>query len=242
MKKYSILRYSLPPNTPPLHIPTPKIRTITIPNKLGKFTLRSCDSVADINLDSFIKLSRGRPHLHKLHIACRSATGLLNHPVEFGASTKITLCPTNKAQNRALAHGTHISPHRDSHFVLEELHLQAKAGDVILLLLSLVVHLPNFLLSPVAAFPQENRKLRLIYDCSFFGINKASVPLAPMEAVQFSRTFFRLLYTILHANPVLEPTHVSKIDLADGYMRVPLSTPATPKLTFLVPPHPIYDE
>ena len=63
-----------------------------------------------------------------------------------------------------------------------------------------------------------------------------------MNAMQFGRTFFRLLSKILHANPVLGPTHVSKIDLADGYMRVPLSTPAMPQLAFLVPPHPTDDE
>ena len=63
-----------------------------------------------------------------------------------------------------------------------------------------------------------------------------------MNAMQFGRTFFRLLSKILHANPVLGPTHVSKIDLADGYMRVPLSTPAMSQLAFLVPPHPTDDE
>ena len=171
-----------------------------------------------------------------LHI--HPAAPLLNYIAQYGAPVTINLPSTYTFTATSLRRGAHISARRESHFVRMELLYQAKAGHVIILPFSSLQHLNNLLISPVAAIPQDDRKPRLIYDYSYYGINDASVHLAPTEAMQFGKAFLRILSKILHADPKLGPTQLCKINLADGYMRVPLSTAAMPQLAFIVPSHP----
>jgi hypothetical protein len=103
----------------------------------------------------------------------------------------------------------------------------------------LVKHLPNLRLSPMGVVPQRDRRPRTIVDYSFYNINRDTVPIAPSEAMQFGRAFERILHKIHHANKKHGPVHLIKVDLSDGFYRVPLAPSHIPALGVAFPylPH-----
>jgi hypothetical protein len=64
-------------------------------------------------------------------------------------------------------------------------------------------------------------------DYSFYGVNADIVKLAPVESMQFGKANERLWQTIMSASPKFGPLHMYKIDIADDFYRVPLSTSGT---------------
>jgi hypothetical protein len=73
-------------------------------------------------------------------------------------------------------------------------------------------------------------------DYSFTGVNATSVPLAPRHAMQFGTTLQRILQWLCYCNPAFGPPLMAKIDLSDGYYRVPLSPEAALELAVVLPP------
>jgi len=73
-------------------------------------------------------------------------------------------------------------------------------------------------------------------DYTYTGVNQASALLAPIHAMQFGNTFRRVLQRIAYANPSHGPVLLAKIDLSDGYYRVPLSPQAALELAVVLPP------
>jgi hypothetical protein len=63
-------------------------------------------------------------------------------------------------------------------------------------------------------------------DYSYNEVNQISLPLAPAHAMQFGGALQRILQRLAYANPAYGPPLLAKIDLADGYYRVPLSADA----------------
>jgi hypothetical protein len=53
--------------------------------------------------------------------------------------------------------------------------------------------------------------------------------------MQFGRAFQRFLQQLVYSNSALGPPLLAKIDLADGYYRVPLSPEAALELAVLLP-------
>jgi hypothetical protein len=84
--------------------------------------------------------------------------------------------------------------------------------------------------------PQREGRPRIIVDYSFYGINQDTVKLAPIEAMPLGKANERLWQTIMSANPKFGPLHMYKIDISDGFYRVPLSTSGIPKLRVCPPP------
>jgi hypothetical protein len=72
-------------------------------------------------------------------------------------------------------------------------------------------------------------------DYSFNGVNRHSLPVAPTASMQFGRALQRILQRLAYSNPPFGPTLLAKIDLADGYYRVPLSTHAALQLSVCLP-------
>jgi hypothetical protein len=72
-------------------------------------------------------------------------------------------------------------------------------------------------------------------DYSFYHTNQECVPLFPVQAMQFGQTLQRLLQNIVYADPQHGPPLLAKIDLADGYYRVPLSPQAVLTLAVVIP-------
>jgi hypothetical protein len=72
-------------------------------------------------------------------------------------------------------------------------------------------------------------------DYSFFGTNAASVPLHPHHAMQFGSTLQLILQRLVYCNPSYGPPLLAKLDIADGYYRVPLSPEAALHLAVVIP-------
>jgi hypothetical protein len=57
-----------------------------------------------------------------------------------------------------------------------------------------------------------------------------TIPLAPIEYMQFDPALWRLLQQISEVGPRLGPVHLSKIDIADGLYCIWISSDNVPKL------------
>jgi hypothetical protein len=60
--------------------------------------------------------------------------------------------------------------------------------------------------------------------------------IAPTHAMQFGAALPRLLQRLVYANQVFGPPLLMKVDLADGYYRLPLSSDAALQLAVILPP------
>ena len=54
--------------------------------------------------------------------------------------------------------------------------------------------------------------------------------------MQFGHTFQRVLQKVVHANPAFSPVEIIKLDLADGYYRIPVSSSGVQQLGIILPP------
>ena len=61
-----------------------------------------------------------------------------------------------------------------------------------------------------------------IVDYTYSGVNQEMLHNAPTEAMQFGRALERILYAIHSSDPSQGPVYLMKLDLADGFYRIPL--------------------
>ena len=108
----------------------------------------------------------------------------------------------------------------------------------IVLPFTMVQALQQLRLSPMGVIPQRDRRSRIIVDYTFSNVNKETILGAPKEAMQFGRAFDRLLHRIHHANRRFGSVFLIKVDLADGFYRVPLATADIPALAVAFPSMP----
>jgi hypothetical protein len=83
--------------------------------------------------------------------------------------------------------------------------------------------------------PQRERRPRPIMDYTYNEVNTHSLDVAPQAAMQFGHTWNRFLQQLAYANPRFGPPLIAKLDLADGYYRVPLSASAALELAVVLP-------
>ena len=95
-------------------------------------------------------------------------------------------------------------------------------------------HLPELWIYPLATMSQTGRNNQLIYDFSWRCLNKKYQQAAPKKEMRFGRALYHLLDCILEAYPALGPTFLSKVDLADAYMRIWVRMYSAPAVDFLV--------
>jgi hypothetical protein len=72
-------------------------------------------------------------------------------------------------------------------------------------------------------------------DYCFNAVNQYTVHVAPTHAMQFGAALPPLLQRLVYANPDYSPPLMAKINLADGYYRVPLSQGAALELAAVLP-------
>jgi hypothetical protein len=99
-----------------------------------------------------------------------------------------------------------------------------------------VKHIPGLRISPIGVVPQRERRPRIIVEYSLYGINADTVKLAPSDSMQFGKANERLWKIMMEANPKFGLLFMYKIDISDGFYRVPLSTSGVPKLGVCLPP------
>ncbi len=140
---------------------------------------------------------------------------------------------------KAWHRGPHISAAKlYAPFVLEDMFNMVREGYWCVLPFSAVQHLPHLKLSPAGVVPQRERRPRIILDYSFpsdANVNADSLPIAPMHAMQFGQAFQCLLQRIVYCNRHYGPPWMAKLDLVDGYYRVPLSPRAALELAVMLP-------
>jgi hypothetical protein len=73
--------------------------------------------------------------------------------------------------------------------------------------------------------PQKEQRPRTIVDYSYYSLNAETLPLVPMEAMQFGRALERYIRKIVHVDPRFGPVKMIKVDLADGFYRVWVNAP-----------------
>ena len=135
----------------------------------------------------------------------------------------------------SIRYGTYASSNKEAEFINAELGKQVQAGHVNVFPLESLNYLHNLWLSPVAVIPQVGRRLRLIFDFTWSGLNDVSKRLSPIEAMRFGGAFQRILKQVLTADLHIGPVYLSKIDLTDAYMRLCLRMEDVSSVTFLIP-------
>jgi hypothetical protein len=147
--------------------------------------------------------------------------------------------PWNQQQKQDALHwGSHQSAEQHKGFLCEEFVDLIRKRQWVLLPADLVLHEPNLRLSPLGVVPQRDRRPRTICDYSFFLVNLDTIPLAPVESVQFGRALWRILTNIHKADPRLGPVFLSKVDIAEGFYRIQVNANDVPKLGVVVPTEP----
>ena len=225
-------------------VPNKRRRTLVRTPQIHDDTLGTLIHAASARLaaasswESFIAAERGPSHLQG-HIARRTlhpAGPYLDRLATTGApALQATPTWTPAKLNAALARGSHHSAHARSEFLRAEMATMIDQQYWTVLPYSQVKHLPHLRLSPLGVVPQRDRRDRIIVDLSFSGVNADTVPLAPMEAMQFGRALDRTLYKIRHANRRFGPVFMIKVDLADGFYRLWVTAATVPTLGVVFP-------
>ena len=134
----------------------------------------------------------------------------------------------------AIRYGTHASANKEAEFIHAELAEEVQAGHVAVFPLEVFTDLQNLCLSPITTIPQVGRRPRLIFDFTWIRINEIAERLAPMEVMRFGGALQRILKQVLIVDPRLGPVYLSKVDLADAYMRLWVRVEDVPSLAFLI--------
>ena len=75
----------------------------------------------------------------------------------------------------------------------------------------------------------------MIYDFTWSSVTATTDRLAPEEAMLLGNTLKRTIRHVLKADPTLGPIYLSKVYLADVYMRLWVRMEDIPSLVFLIP-------
>jgi hypothetical protein len=195
-------------------------------DRLGKFVAAaSAKLLAATSWSAFIDNVRGPPDLQSNLSALPHPAGLLlDRLSRTGVPILQSTRPWSQSQcDAAIARGSHPSAMLHLNFLREEMADMVAQSQWVVIPYSLVQHLPSLRLSPMDVVPQTDRRPRPIVDYSFSNVNRDTILLAPMEAMQFGLALYRVLSKILWANPRFGPVFMIKGDIADGFYRIPLA-------------------
>ena len=172
---------------------------------------------------------------HLDHLPHRAAA-LLHRYAKTGVPVVLQSPPwTTHQKDSAITRGNHPSVQAFQDFVQEEMLDMRRKGIFLLLPYDLLKDHPSLRISPLGCVPQRERRPRIINDYTYSGVNPATVKLAPPEAMQWGRTFHRILWYLFTADRRHGPVLMSKTDLADGFYQLPLTPSGALKLA--VPLH-----
>ena len=231
------------PQPPPLLRPAKRARIIpaTRPltdTELGKYAVLAERDLHRLGWHRFVRSRQGaRCVASTIHTLPHSATPYLDRLRRTGVPV-LTVHPpwTTLQRDQAVARGPHASAaaiHRE--FLCTEMLDMVRRRYWTVLPYRAVRRLPSVKVAPFGVVPQRDRRPRPIVDYSWNLVNQHSAPLAPTRAMQFGHALQRVLQRIVYANPAFGPVYLMKLDLADGYYRVPLATSGVPHLGVILP-------
>jgi len=209
-----------------------KCRAKVLGDDLGTYVQRHARVFSECqNWEQFVEKIKPRGELHVVDDTTKShpAYHLLKHLETKGAPGLSHSEPWSDATYKyRLRRGSHKSCKEHMPFLREEMLTNVKKGFWFLLPEKMVRkwrdagRVKSLRVSPMGVVPQRERRPRVIVDYTFHGVNGDTVQLGPQESMQFGRALERVLYQVRHANPRYGPVHLGKVDLADGFCRVPL--------------------
>jgi hypothetical protein len=143
---------------------------------------------------------------------------------------------TRSQCDQAIYRGPHPSASRQfAQFLLADMHNYVQMGYWVVLPYTAVRHYKQLRIVPAGVVPQRERRPRPIMDYTFYGTNQEGYDNVPHAAMQFGTTLQRILQQLVYCNPAYGPPLLAKIDLVDGYYRVPLSPSTALNLAVVIP-------
>jgi hypothetical protein len=151
--------------------------------------------------------------------------------------------PWSKAKlDACLQRGAHASASDYGKFLEEEFTDFCAKGFWMLVPYADVRDLPGLRLSPIGVVPQRDRRPRVIVDYSFFGLNDETLKLSDPRSMQFGKAQERMLQARMRAHPKFGPVWAYKVDISDGFYRIPVATSGVLKLGVLMPDLPSFSQ
>jgi hypothetical protein len=120
-------------------------------------------------------------------------------------------------------------------FLIADMYDYVQMGYWVVAPYNAIRHYKHLRLAPSGVVPQRERRPRPIMDYTFFGTNQELVPNVPLHAMQFGTALQRILQCIMYCDPSHGPPLLAKVDLADGYYRIPLSATTALSLAVVIP-------
>jgi hypothetical protein len=235
-----VLNPTLAPSSPPPTL-TKRLRSSQqpyYPGELGKLALQNAEELARRGWHHFFLRERTPTSISStLHRLPHPIRHYLERLAATGAPSVLRTPPWSlQEKDCAVLRGPHTSAarqHRD--FLLSEMYEYVTMGYWTVLPYTALRHHPALRLAPAGVVPQRDRRPRPIIDYSFYNTNTDAQPIAPYHAMQFGATLPRLLQRLAYCNRAHGPPLLAKLDLADGYYRVPLSSTAALHLAVVLP-------
>jgi hypothetical protein len=210
--------------------------------ELGKLQSRiekDRELLENLGWEKFVKVKRTSDDFSDLSQVEHPARRLLRQYKHRGAPVVLATQPWSQLTlQQAVDRGPHKSCFEHVEFLMGELGEMLDKGQWVVLPFSAVKHLPNLRVSPPGVVPQRNRRPRWICDYSWSKVNMDTIPIAPLDSMQFGHALDRILREILAANPELGPVQLIKIDISDGFYRIALRIEDIPKLGVVFPTSP----
>ena len=229
---------TLSSSTNPPSSKKPRTSHPPISSELGKYIQHDVNLLAKLGWTTFIQNKRQRGDIAALHFK-HTAQPLLQHIKKRGIPVVLSTPPWSHTQlNQAIKRGPHRSCHHYIDFLEEEFLDMMQKNQWIILPYAIAKSIPNLCLSPPGVVPQRNRRPRWIGDYSWSGINDATLPLAPLDSMQFGNALDRYLREILLSDPQHGPIFMLKLDIADGFYRLNIAPTDIPKLGVVFPSRP----
>ena len=205
-------------STPTVHN---DIATDTLRNdRLGTLVASLSHKLRDARCwKDFVKTQQGRPFLStKVESLPHGAADHLADLRDHGVPATMADEPwTLQRKDECMARGPHKSAEEHSEFIRDEMADNIEQGFWVVLPYEQVKHLPNLRLSPLGVKEERERRPRLVVDHTWFGVNDATVPHTPKEAMQFGAALPRILHKVRHSNPAHGPVYMAKVDISDGF-------------------------
>lgn len=225
--------------------PNPSLPSIVsqVPAEIGKSLSHLIEKDAalfrTVGWKEFVRRKRPRDDFGELFDLPHPARRLLRQYKYHGAPVVLHDAPwTSQQLDAAVQRGPHQSCFQYIDFLEEEFISMLGKQQWVLLPYEAVKHLRNLRLSPPGVVPQRERRPRWICDYTWSGVNPATAPIAPKEAMQFGHALDRILRQILHANPKHGHVYLLKLDISDGFYRIALAPHDIPKLGVIFPTRP----
>ena len=206
-------------------------------DELGELSRANRTVLARRGWRHLVESRRGRPNIP---VSARRlphrAARLLGHLHACGQPVALRTAPwTVEQKDAAVARGPHPSAVEYTDFLRGEMLEMCRRRQWIVLPYSSVRHRRGVRISPPGVIPQRERRPRTIVDYTWSGVNPDTIKLAPQQAMQFGRAFWRILYAIYFADPRWGPVHLLKADVSDGFYQVWLALMDILKLGLILP-------